>query len=104
MPEPANVPPVPPVQQPDVPRLERHPFDDLADIERAAPRQHRPWSLALLLVPVLSVIYPPLYNHVDPRLAGLPFFVWYQFAAIALGAVVTGVVYVLRGTERALTR
>ncbi|MGH9092778.1 MAG: DUF3311 domain-containing protein, partial [Acidimicrobiales bacterium] len=47
-------------------------------------------------------VVPLLYNRVDPRLAGVPFFVWYQFALILVGGVVTGVVYLLRGTESAV--
>jgi hypothetical protein len=34
----------------------------------------------------------------------VPFFVWYQFAAVLFGGVVAGVVYVLRGTEGKLAR
>jgi hypothetical protein len=56
--------------------------------------------LFLLVLPVAAVIYPPLYNHRHPSLAGVPFFVWYQLAAVVFGGVVTGVVYLLRGAER----
>ena len=66
-------------------------------------RQRRPWALLLLLLPVAAVVYPPLYNRRDPSLAGVPFFVWYQLAAVVFGGVVTGVVYLLRGTERTLS-
>ena len=34
----------------------------------------------LLLVPVLLVIWPPLFNKISPTLFGFPFFYWYQFA------------------------
>jgi hypothetical protein len=34
----------------------------------------------------------------------VPFFVWYQFAAVVFGGLVTGVVYLLRGTEGKLAR
>ena len=62
--------------------------------------QRRAWALALLAIPIAAVIWPPLFNQVDPTLGGLPFFVWYQLAAVVLGGVVTAVVYLLRGTER----
>jgi len=52
--------------------------------------------LLLLLLPVAAVVYPPLYNRRHPSLAGMPFFVWYQLAAVVFGGVVTGVVYLLR--------
>jgi hypothetical protein len=31
----------------------------------------------------------------DPKLAGIPFFYWYQFLWIALTAIIVGLVYVL---------
>jgi hypothetical protein len=84
---------------------ELHPLDHLALIE-AEDRVHtrRPWALWLLLIPVATIVYPPLYNHRHPIVAGLPFFVWYQLVAVAFGGVVTGVVYLLRGTEREARR
>ena len=57
----------------------------------------RRWALLLLLVPVLAVLITPLYNRRDPAIAGVPFFVWYQFAAVLLGGAATGLVYHLRG-------
>jgi hypothetical protein len=81
-----------------------HPLDELEALEAVEPRQRRPWTLLLLLVPVAVVIYPPLYDHDKPSLAGLPFFVWYQLLAVAFGGLVTGIVYLLRGTERSLER
>jgi len=30
-----------------------------------------------LVLPVLGLIYPPLYALQDPELAGIPFFYWY---------------------------
>jgi Protein of unknown function (DUF3311) len=73
--------------------------DELSTTE-ATGAQRRPWALALLLIPIAAVIWPPLFNRVHPALGGLPFFVWYQLTAVVLGGVVTGVVYLLRGTER----
>jgi hypothetical protein len=66
--------------------------------------QGRRWAFLLLLLPIASIIYPPLYDHRQPALVGIPFFVWYQFAAVVFGGAVTGVVYVLRGTERSLSQ
>jgi Protein of unknown function (DUF3311) len=47
----------------------------------------------LLLVPVLLVAYPPLYNRSDPQLFGVPFFYWYQLAVIPVSVVCTTAVY-----------
>ncbi len=56
------------------------------------PRQDRRdrsrWNW-LLLVPLLAVLYPPLYNRTDPVLLGIPFFYWYQLAVIPLSVVCT---------------
>jgi Protein of unknown function (DUF3311) len=64
----------------------------------------RRWALLLLLLPIASIVWPPLYDHRRPTLIGIPFFVWYQFAAVLFGGVVTGVVYLLRGTERSVSQ
>jgi hypothetical protein len=49
----------------------------------------------LLLIPFVALLFPTLYAHADPRLAGIPFFIWYQFLWVILGVAITGVVYVL---------
>ncbi|HVU78871.1 MAG TPA: DUF3311 domain-containing protein [Gaiellaceae bacterium] len=66
----------------------------------ASPTRRR-WALLLFLVPLAAVLYPPLYDRRHPTLGGVPFFVWYQLAIVVLAGVVTGVVYLLRGAERA---
>ncbi len=52
----------------------------------------------LLLVPLLLVIWPPLFNRVDPTLFGIPFFYWFQLAVIPIGVTCTALVY--RATAR----
>jgi hypothetical protein len=47
----------------------------------------------LLLVPVLVPLLTPLYNRMEPRLAGFPFFYWIQLAFVLLGVAVTILVY-----------
>lgn len=74
-------------------------FDDLQRLEAHDAPQRRPRSLWLLLVPMLAIAYPPLYSRTDPEIGGVPFFVWYLILAVVFGGVVTGAVYVLRGTE-----
>jgi membrane protein implicated in regulation of membrane protease activity len=52
----------------------------------------------LLLVPVVLVLWPPLFNKITPELFGIPFFYWYQLAVIPIGVVCTTIVY--RATTR----
>jgi hypothetical protein len=53
----------------------------------------RAWYL-LLIVPLLGVLIPTIYNTRDPELAGIPFFYWYQMLWIPLGVLITVLVYV----------
>lgn len=55
------------------------------------------WNL-LLLVPLLMLI-TPWFNFDQPRLLGLPFFYWYQFAFVPLGVICVGLVYVKTRNE-----
>lgn len=55
----------------------------------------RHWPRLLLVIPLLLVIWPPLYNRLEPDLAGIPFFYWYQLACILAGAAIVIVVYLL---------
>jgi hypothetical protein len=50
------------------------------------------WNL-LLLVPLVMLI-TSLINFDGPRLLGLPFFYWSQFAFVVVGVVCVGIVYV----------
>jgi hypothetical protein len=57
------------------------------------------WWYGLLALPVLALIYPPLYARDDPQIAGIPFFYWYQFAWVIIAALLTLGVYLM--TRRA---
>jgi hypothetical protein len=59
----------------------------------AAPR--RRWGLLLLLIPFVALLYPPFYATLTPRLAGIPFFIWYQFLWVIIGVGITGIVYAI---------
>ena len=48
------------------------------------------WLLALPFIALLDV---PIYDRIDPRFAGIPFFYWYQLAWVVLTAILLGVVY-----------
>ncbi len=48
----------------------------------------------LLLVPAVIVpLIVPIYNSVNPELAGIPFFYWFQFLWIIVSSVLIGIVY-----------
>jgi len=38
-------------------------------------------------------LWPPWYNHIEPRAFGVPFFFWFQLLWVLVSAVLTGVVY-----------
>jgi hypothetical protein len=54
-------------------------------------RRHWYW---LLLIPLLGLLVPPVYNDLDPTLIGIPFFYWYQLFWVPISVAVTAVVYV----------
>jgi len=56
-------------------------------------RRRARWPELLLLVPFLAVLWVPSYNSVEPQLAGIPFFYWYQLAMVIVGAALTAIVY-----------
>ena len=64
---------------------------------RGDPRRSRAWYW-LLLVPLIGTLIPPIYNHEDPELIGIPFFYWYQLAWVPIGVSITALVY--RKTRR----
>ena len=51
------------------------------------------WWYALLALPLLGLLYPPLYARKDPELFGFPFFYWYQVAWVIGAAIITLIVY-----------
>jgi uncharacterized protein DUF3311 len=57
------------------------------------------WNL-LLLLPLLGVLVPSIYNKADPTLGGIPFFYWYQMLWIPISVVVTLLVYRMTRGER----
>jgi uncharacterized membrane protein len=62
----------------------------------AAPARDRPsrWHW-LLTVAVLVPLATPLYNRLEPRLFGIPFFYWGQLAGVVFAMLVTVVVHQL---------
>ena len=60
--------------------------------DRKANLRWSNWNL-LLLVPLLMLI-TPWFNQDKPRLFGMPFFYWYQFAWVPIGVLCVLLVYV----------
>ena len=59
---------------------------------RARRSDHHPINW-LLLLPLALTLFPPIYNSIDPSIADIPFFYWYQMAAIVVSVAVTLLVY-----------
>ncbi len=59
------------------------------------------WNL-LLILPLLMLI-TPWFNTDEPRLFGLPFFYWFQFAFVPLGVLCVGIVYIKTKDEPVVT-
>ncbi len=50
------------------------------------------WYLMFLVVVLISVCWP-LFNRIEPRLMGIPFFYWFQTVLVAVSAAVTGLAF-----------
>ena len=59
------------------------------------PHHQSAWSWWYLLFVILFVfvLWPPLYNRVEPSLGGIPFFYWYQLLWVIIAAILTAIVY-----------
>ncbi|HEY8311711.1 MAG TPA: DUF3311 domain-containing protein [Gemmatimonadaceae bacterium] len=51
--------------------------------------------LLLLVIPYIGTLWVASYASVTPEIWGIPFFYWYQFLWIAIGAAITIIVYLL---------
>jgi hypothetical protein len=47
----------------------------------------------LLWVPLVLPLMTPVYNRIEPRLLGVPFFYWYQLALVGVDIAVITAVY-----------
>jgi hypothetical protein len=60
--------------------------------------EHRPvrrvlWARLLLILPFISMLWVSSYNTIEPMLAGIPFFYWYQLLWILIAAALIAIVY-----------
>jgi uncharacterized protein DUF3311 len=53
----------------------------------------------LLLVPYVAMLFVPSYNRLEPEIAGIPFFYWYQLLWIVIGAAILLPVYFTTGRD-----
>jgi len=67
------------------------------DVERRGHSRAWYW---LLLVPLVALLVPPIYNQSEPELIGMPFFYWYQLAWVPLSVCVTALVYMKTRSDR----
>ena len=60
--------------------------------DKSKRRSFHPLYL-LLLIPYFAMMWVPSYNRIEPEIAGVPFFYWYQMMWIVLGAAVMLPIY-----------
>ena len=63
-------------------------------------RRWRRFVPLLLIVPFIGTLWVSSYASLTPELWGIPFFYWYQFLWIAIGTVLTIIVYLVERSER----
>ena len=66
--------------------------------ERSSTSRTRLWRRAmplLLIIPYIGTLWVSTYASITPEVWGIPFFYWYQFLWIAIGAAITAVVYIM---------
>ncbi|HEX7663319.1 MAG TPA: DUF3311 domain-containing protein [Polyangiaceae bacterium] len=56
-------------------------------------RRLTPLHYVLLIVPFVGTLWVPFFNKIDPQIGGVPFFYWYQFLWIPIGAGITAFCY-----------
>lgn len=64
---------------------------------RRRPRVSPGWLLA---VPLLALLWPPLYDRTEPRVFGVPFFYAYQLAFVPVSAGIMLAVHLARRPRR----
>jgi hypothetical protein len=51
------------------------------------------WWYLLLLLQFVMLLWVPSYNSLEPSVAGVPFFYWYQLLWVFISAILTAIVY-----------
>jgi hypothetical protein len=75
--------------------LGRDPHPDDVDHDTVPPARTGLLVLAgiLLAIPVVALMWVSSYSRDEPRLAGFPFFIWYQFLWVFLCSALTYTAY-----------
>lgn len=61
--------------------------------QKASQGAGRTWLRWLLLAPFVALLDVGSYNRIEPALAGIPFFYWYQLLWILIAAALIFLVY-----------
>ncbi len=69
----------------------------MSDSRPSASPSRGLWVLIILLLvpPIVLPLWVPLYDKVEPRLNGWPFFFWFQMAMIVMATALTLVAYLI---------
>ena len=71
-------------------------------MDKPARKRGFRFSYLLLLIPYVAMLWVPYYNRIEPELAGVPFFYWYQLLWIVLGAAILLPAYLAESRGRDL--
>jgi hypothetical protein len=65
------------------------------DVPTRGPARPGPYIIAgaLLAIAIVVPLFVPGYSFANPRLAGMPFFYWYQMMWIPITACLVGISY-----------
>ena len=73
--------------------MSNSPSDSQRSPEQVSRRRRPRWTNLLLIAPYVALLWVPFYNSIEPRVAGIPFFYWYQTLWILVSAALTYIVY-----------
>jgi hypothetical protein len=76
--------------------MDAKPYTNTTPARRSTWRRLAP---LLLVVPFIGTLWVSSYASLTPELWGIPFFYWYQFLWIAIGALLTITVYHVERTD-----
>jgi hypothetical protein len=82
-------------------RLDEEASMSSPDLPTRAPARPGPYVVTgiLLALAIVIPLFVPAYSHDEPRLAGMPFFYWYQMAWIPVTSGLVGISYWLISKE-----
>lgn len=71
------------------------------DVPTRGPARSGPYVITgiLLAIAIVVPLFVPAYSHDEPRLAGMPFFYWYQMMWIPITSGLVGISFWLVSKE-----